>query len=349
MTGSRAPEPDAVDVAGVRAVPTDRCYLCGAEGPVVLRGLRDQLIGVPGIWSVRRCPRCGLQWLDPRPIDEDIGMLYGEGYFTHEGSAWPSGRVREFLTRVILAGRFHYPTAAGWRARLGRGLAAIPPLRDSAGQFVLWLGRRSGGRLLDVGCGNGGVLERMRGLGWAVRGVEPDPRAREAANDRLGADVVAPDLEAISSGREMFDVVSLVHVIEHVPDPIGMLDACRRVMRPEGVVVVRTPNLEALGARLFGRYWRGLECPRHLFVFSPQTLRTCTERAGLEVVEIRTPAVMARMIWHASWGFRRADSDAPTGSIARLGLSGLVFRGVEEVAVRMKPVGEEILLLARRR
>jgi len=86
--------------------------------------------------------------------------------------------------------------------------------------------------------------------------------------------------------------------------------------------------------------------PRHLFVFSPAALRTCAERAGLEVQEIRTPAVMARTIWHACRQFRQQGDREPTGAI-RTGLSGLLFRGVEEVSVRMRPVGEEILLVAR--
>jgi 2-polyprenyl-3-methyl-5-hydroxy-6-metoxy-1,4-benzoquinol methylase len=340
---------DTLDVAGIRSVSTDRCYLCDTDGTVLLQGLRDRLIGVSGAWNARRCPGCGLQWLDPRPIREDIGKLYGEGYFTHEESAWRPGRVREFLTGAILAGRFGYPTATGWRLLLGQALAAIPPLLDSAGQFVLWLGRYPGGRLLDVGCGNGDFLERMHGLGWAVRGVEPDPRARAVASDRLGRELVGPDLETVASQGEAFDVVSLVHVIEHVPDPIGTLDACRRLLRPGGLVVIRTPNAGSLGARLFGRWWLGLDVPRHLFVFSPATLRTCAERAGLEVAEIRTPAVMARSIWHTGREFRRMGGREPTSTAVRLGLSGLVFRAVEEVAVRMRPVGEEILLLARGR
>jgi len=339
--------PDTLALAGIRAVSADRCNLCGTEGTVVLQGLRDRLTGVPGAWSARRCPACGLQWLDPRPVEEDIGKLYGEGYFTHEESAWRPGRVREFLAGAILAGRFGYPTARGRRLRLGRTLAGLPPLLDSAGQLVLWLDRRPGGRLLDVGCGNGDFLERMRGLGWAVRGVEPDPHARAVAADRLGGDVVAPDLEAVASRGEAFDVVSLVHVIEHVADPIATLDACRRLLRPGGMVVIRTPNAGSLGARLLGRWWLGLDVPRHLFVFTPATLRTCVERAGLEVAEARTPAVMARSIWHTGRELRRARDREPSGLAVRLGLSGLLFRAAEEIAVRVRPVGEEILVVAR--
>src|SRR5439155_9571945 len=63
--------PDTLALAGIRAVSADRCYLCGTEGTVVLQGLRDRLTGVPGAWSARRCPACGLQWLDPRPVEED--------------------------------------------------------------------------------------------------------------------------------------------------------------------------------------------------------------------------------------------------------------------------------------
>jgi len=213
----------------------------------------------------------------------------------------------------------------------------------------MWLHQSSRGRLLDVGCGSGGFLAEMRSLGWDVRGVEPDPSAVRVARKRWGLDVACGTLEAGRFREGSFDVVTLSHVIEHLPDSIGTLRECGRVLAPDGRLVVVTPNIESLGHRAFGSFWRGLEVPRHLQLYSPRALRRSAERAGLRVGLLRTTANSARWNWAASRELKRTGSlpgGVPGPVSRRARLEALSFWVLERALVTLQPAGEEVVMVA---
>jgi 2-polyprenyl-3-methyl-5-hydroxy-6-metoxy-1,4-benzoquinol methylase len=139
----------------------------------------------------------------------------------------------------------------------------------------------------------------MRTLGWSVTGVDPDPKAVEAGRSR-GLEVFAGTISDVPSGKR-YDAITLNHVIEHVQDPVGLLLECGRRLRPEnGKIIITTPNLDSLGHRWFKGYWRGLEVPRHLLLFSQAALTNCVARSGLSLRSIRTETRLARMIYSPS-------------------------------------------------
>ncbi len=96
----------------------------------------------------------------------------------------------------------------------------------------------------------------------------------------------------------------MIHVIEHLFDPIGTLKICRRLLKPGGRLLVVTPNAASLGHAAFKAAWRGLEVPRHLFLFSRESLEICLEQAGFRVTRLRTLAETARGIWCNSQAIR---------------------------------------------
>ncbi|MEN3036859.1 MAG: class I SAM-dependent methyltransferase [Candidatus Methanosuratincola petrocarbonis] len=162
---------------------------------------------------------------------------------------------------------------------------------------------------------------------------------------KLGLEVIGGNLEAAEFPSRHFDAITMNHVIEHVPDPIGTLKECCRVLKPGGKLVVVTPNIGSMGYQVFGEHWRGLEVPRHLHLFSPRSLRTCAERAGLRVSDLRTTARNARFMYYASAIIRR-DGALPGGSPARTGMDmrGFAFQAIEHA----RGGGEEIVMEARR-
>lgn len=142
----------------------------------------------------------------------------------------------------------------------------------------------------------------------------------------------------------------MTHLIEHVHDPVGLLKECLRVLKPGGSLVAITPNVESLGHKVFRESWRGLEPPRHLQLFSLRTLRTCTERAGLQINRLYTTARGARSMWVASKLILRNDS-LPGISPKNLGwplhLKGRAFKLLECGLLPLRQnIGEEIVLLA---
>jgi 2-polyprenyl-3-methyl-5-hydroxy-6-metoxy-1,4-benzoquinol methylase len=190
----------------------------------------------------------------------------------------------------------------------------------------------------------------MRSLGWRVQGVEPDVEAVRVARRSFDLNIHHGTLvDARFPGNE-FDAVTLNHVIEHVLDPIGLLQECRRVLKAGGRVVVVTPNAQSLGRVRFGKTWRGWEPPRHLFLFTPKTLRTCAERAGLRIVTLRTTARLAPAIWMASSSLR---SKQLAGQI-RDGRAGWATTHIwtrvmglhEHLFGRRRAAGEEVVLVA---
>ncbi len=349
---SRAQAPAGANEIRTRAKPL--CYACGRRGEVLYEDLTDRLFGAPGRWSLKRCPDgdCGLLWLDPVPVEEDIGIAYWE-YYTHDGSEEAPPTVwRRWYRGVVaayLAARFGYDgTASRAGARLlGRALPLHPGRRAEADFGVMYLRACRGGSLLDVGCGGGSFLKRMEGLGWRVEGTDTDPVAVERARE-LGLTVHPGTLEARRYPDGNFDAVTMSHLVEHVHDPSALLRESWRVLKDGGRLVAVTPNAESWGHRLFGRDWRGLEPPRHLHVFTPRVLRRMAESAGFGHVEVRTTVRDANGMLVASRSLRRVGSfrtDRRPLALPRLWGRGMQL--TEWMLLQRKgDIGEEIALVA---
>jgi SAM-dependent methyltransferase len=234
---------------------------------------------------------------------------------------------------------------------VGSALSRIGPLRAIVCGSVRWLEACEGGRLLDVGCGNGSFLDQMRQLGWDVTGVEPDGAAVTVAREKLGLRVFEGSLEEAGLPGGHYDAITMNHVIEHLPDPIVTLKECHRVLRPGGKLIVATPNINSMGSQVFGEHWRGLEVPRHLHLFCPQSLRMAAERAGLEVRALWTSARSAPWMYAAS-SFIRRDGRLPGGSPEKTGAlvrwQGLGFLAQEHGLFGPGEAGEEIVMVAGR-
>jgi 2-polyprenyl-3-methyl-5-hydroxy-6-metoxy-1,4-benzoquinol methylase len=145
------------------------------------------------------------------------------------------------------------------------------------------------GSIFDIGCGSGFFLEFMRRRGWSISGIEPSSEHVTYATRHLGLQSVYQGMWPLNHEKNgELDVVSLFHVIEHLPSPIQALSAAKEILHPEGIVVLETPNVESWPAKFFGRRWVTLDAPRHLNLFSKYTLRYCLGKAGFEVLMLKT-------------------------------------------------------------
>lgn len=119
--------------------------------------------------------------------------------------------------------------------------------------------------------------------------------------------------------------------------------------KPNGKLILVTPNIKSLGHRVFGKNWRGLEVPRHLFIFSRQSLRICAELAGVKIQELRTSAKGARGIWSARYLVRKygvLSGGRPERQNILLIMEGIVFWLIEYFLAKIKDAGEELVLCA---
>jgi 2-polyprenyl-3-methyl-5-hydroxy-6-metoxy-1,4-benzoquinol methylase len=323
------------------------CILCSRNGVPLYSGLRDYTFGTAGSWDYRECQHCGLLWLSPRPLPKDMGTFYAT-YLTHQAKNDHAAarRLNEKFKLALWARAMQRPALSpNWLwAQIARVVSLDPFFRDIGRAGTMYLDGIKPGKVLDVGCGNGSFLGLMRSAGWDVAGLETDPKAAKLASERLGIPVRTGQLCQETYETGSFDAVTLHHVIEHVYDPPGLMAECRRILKPDGLLVVATPNLAGVGHRWFGANWRGLEPPRHLYLFTSDALADCARSAGIRVKLLRTSARMAPGIWMESRVIsKRKCGDAEwTASL----VGGLAFLMWERITrVRRKDAGEEILLV----
>ncbi len=236
------------------------CLLCGGGAfRLLCDAVEDYEYGAPGVYRWLECAGCRLVRLDPFPPPAVLAAAYPPDYhaFVEPGSRLLHGLRRASERRIA--------------RRLVRGLP-------------------DGAAVLDVGCSTGALLGAIGELGpYRLHGVELDAEAAAAAR-RRGIEVREGELESAGLPAESMDLVTLQHLIEHVADPLATLSEARRVLRPGGRIAGELPNLASWDAALFGRFWGGGHAPRHLWFFTPETLRRSLERAGFDAVEV-TPSL----------------------------------------------------------
>lgn len=309
------------------------CYLCGKHGILFYRNLVDCLFGAPGEWAFRKCsdPGCGLVWLDPRPTLAEIGKAY-RTYYTH-GQVNNAQQTRPArIARIILH-------------RISIILLGLGAERRR--YKCMYLDQLPTGRLLEVGCGNGKRLARLQALGWDVMGQEVDPIASEYVRKTRSIRVHMGPLETMEVS-EKYDVVIMSHVIEHVHDPVALLTiCCNRMLKDNGLLVLLTPNAASYGHRKFGATWRGLEPPRHLHLFTCETLIQISQKSGFSRQRCWTTPVGAGGIGQSSLPLAKTIKQEHPLITMRDVLRGFWFQiAASWVFLTDKNSGEECILMA---
>ena len=227
-----------------------RCIVCG-DAPVAVFA-RAEL-------EVVRSPGCGLEWQSPFPSEARLRELYAGDYFER------------------------------WGARDAAAYARVRAMKHAThGAFLREIARlRSGGRLLDVGCATGFLLEIAEQQGFDSFGLDPNPQAARIARERFGERVQPGELDSAAFPGIAFDVVTLIDVLEHVPDPAALLSRVYERLAPGGVLAAVLPNAASLVHRLLGPRWPHY-APEHLFFWTPRALERQLAAAGFAVHAIRT-------------------------------------------------------------
>jgi 2-polyprenyl-3-methyl-5-hydroxy-6-metoxy-1,4-benzoquinol methylase len=240
---------------------TTTCNLCGSDAIEDVRLIPDYLLERPQVTAALvRCRACGLVYQTPRPTLAEMAAHYPAEYEPY------TDRTASKEPNPLLKRAYAYGTQKRTR-------------------FVTR--RKSGGRLLDIGCASGTFLLGMQThRGWQVQGVEPSAQVAEYARVVHNLDVFPGTLEEADFPAGAFDCVTMWDVLEHVHDPLGTLREISRVLKDDGIVVIRVPNLASWDATIFSATWAGLDAPRHLFVFRPETLKAMLAQANFGVIDL---------------------------------------------------------------
>jgi 2-polyprenyl-3-methyl-5-hydroxy-6-metoxy-1,4-benzoquinol methylase len=232
-----------------------KCAYCGsAERTLAYKDVQDwSFYCAPGKWTYWDCTACKSLYLDPRPTQATIGAAYGS-YYTHAANTRISiiKKVKEkiineylaFKLNVNIKPRLNIPASLSWvlypikyKVPLPFGFKELAELPK--------------GKMLDVGCGNGDTVFYAKQIGWQAKGIELDPVAVNASKSR-GLDIVEGTYECLSNYSSEYDCVVCSHVLEHVYDPVKMLQLLSQTLKSNGVLILSLPNAPSHLRRQFG-------------------------------------------------------------------------------------------------
>jgi len=321
---------------------------CGSDGIYLYTSLQDRLFGVEGEWNLKRCKsqQCGLIWLDPMPINEDIYQAY-ESYYTHVDNV-PS--KHSIISKIISGYRaYEYGYLIDQTTLLhrilGKALSFFGFIKEHMDYPFIYFKDMPKGKLLELGSGNGDTLKLFKDWGWQAEGLDFDSKAVENASSK-GLKVHQGNIFAQNFTSNTFDAIFSSHVMEHVPDPIGLMQEGLRVLKPNGCFVAVTPNASSRLHEKFKINWRGLEPPRHLQIFCPKSILYAAQQAGFKKIIITTGNYSAINIWLMSYKLSKEGAIQEQHSTYTRYFAHLV-RFFLNVTHRFSLLsGEEIILIA---
>ncbi|MFC5412316.1 class I SAM-dependent methyltransferase [Larkinella bovis] len=205
---------------------------------------------------IQNCGKCGLKATNPRPVEGEIGRFYqSDDYISHSDTR-----------KGIISQLYHTVRTITVRQKV----KLITDLSPQKGQ------------LLDIGCGSGYFLSASQQAGWKIMGTEPDTNTRRQAAERTYIQLKRSIFELDDTRK--FDVITLWHVLEHIHELQETLDWIRAHTLSKGHVVIAVPNYHSWDAKHYKQFWAAYDVPRHLYHFSPGTMRTLLSRYGFEIV-----------------------------------------------------------------
>ena len=290
----------------IRTRAVECCPQCGASGQQIHQNLSDRLFGAPGVWGSKRCSnrQCGLVWLDPMPTIEDIHLAYAN-YYTHENDTTRRKRYAWQGYRSMLFGSDRFPASLGQKIA-GVCFFVLPNRKPAVEYPFRQLNGLPVGRILEIGCGAGDMLQHMKLSGWQTVGIDFDGAAVMAAQAK-GLEVHVGDLSMQAFPDMSFDAVMMNHVIEHLPMPLQTLLEINRILRPGGLLIGITPNAESWGHRHFSRDWLALHPPQHLQIFTQSALSNMANKAGFAQVRVTVSAMNAMEVLKGSVQLRSPE------------------------------------------
>ena len=265
------------------------CPYCGsADRSIAYEGVQDWAFAcAPGHWSYWNCGRCQALYLHQRPTPASIGNAYTR-YYTHTGDQRTS-RLGTFKQRLrneywsttlqtSIAPRLGLPRWAAWAT------AGLKPWIAEPFGLRQWA-QLPKGLLIDVGCGNGDKLKLASQLGWQARGIELDASAVQAAQAQ-GLQVEQGGYELLANYKGQADCVVCSHVLEHVHQPLHLLQLLLDSLSPRSVMLLSVPNATSFLRRHYGENWRGLEAPRHLAIPDGAWLGDYLRAQGMRCMQV---------------------------------------------------------------
>ncbi len=280
-----------------------KCIICSAETKQLPRARYDDRYGYRGYFPLTECCSCGHISLLAEFSDTELADLYSTYY-----------------PRSALTIEDHHPhvEVSGFIAWLNGAMSAA----------FRWVPKNV--RVLDIGCGFGETLGYHKKRGCEVFGVEADENIRRVA-DKYGYTVHIGLFDSKNFPHNSFDYVTMDQVMEHVQQPVKVLEGIARVLRPGGVAILSVPNAHGWGARLFGHRWIHWHAPYHMQFYSVRSINEAVSRSGLKIERTMTRTTSSWI--HYQW--IHLLTYPPEGSPSKFWAKNGTYTTSQKMAIRL--------------
>jgi len=212
-------------------------------------------------FEILACPECDFQYTFPIPEKLNIGKYYN---------------FPEYIS--------HTDTKKGWLNRIYHMVRQLT-LKQKAKLIQSFFGIKKG-KILDIGAGTGAFVNTMKTIGWEVVGLEPDAASRSKALSTYGIQI-EPQETLFNLPKHNFDVITLWHVLEHVHELNDYLVSFNSLLNTDGKLIIAVPNHTSFDAQYYKHMWAAYDVPRHLYHFSPQSMKELCSRHNFEIIKYK--------------------------------------------------------------
>ena len=232
------------------------CLVCDNESFTISLTCPDYFL-TQERFNICRCEKCGFLFTNPRPSAAELPAYYqSTEYISHSNS---SQGIQNTLYQWVR------------KYTLGR-------------KYKLILSQQKGSRILDIGCATGEFLNYFKRRKWETFGIEPDAQARQMGISNYALSIEDEDyLHKLPDAS--FDVITLWHVLEHVPLLNERIDQLQRLLSPGGILFIAVPNPASADAKYYGSFWAAYDVPRHLYHFTQDTITLLFSKHAFGLVQ----------------------------------------------------------------
>jgi 2-polyprenyl-3-methyl-5-hydroxy-6-metoxy-1,4-benzoquinol methylase len=259
-----------------------RCPVCGSDKIEELYSDINDKIGRNNKFSVSTCRICSHAFTNPLPDSKFVLDYYSDSYYSYNIDIPRFNRRIKFRIKNWL-----YKSS---NKNIIYSLISKPIIQQTA-IFPKYI---PGGKILDIGCGNGAFLSFMKEIGWKTFGTEISRKAVEVAL-KNGHEVFEGNISDANYSDNFFDTVTLNNVFEHIPEPAEFIREIYRVLKPGGELIIGVPNFSSYSRKIFKSYWAGLLVPEHLHHFTGKSLKMLAEINGYRNVVIK--GIFRTILW----------------------------------------------------
>ncbi|HCQ29793.1 MAG TPA: hypothetical protein DIU39_05865 [Flavobacteriales bacterium] len=231
------------------------CPICTSEESRLFLQCKDYTVSQK-VFDIVECSACGFKYTNPRPKPEELGKYYeSEEYISHSGTK-----------KGLIYKAYH-----------------IARNYTLSKKFTL-INKNQPKNLLDIGCGTGEFLNYCKQKGLNTTGVEPGEKARNFATFEYSLTVFDEDF--LKNTDKKFDVITMWHVLEHVPFLQQRMEELYALLSDDGALYIAVPNCESYDASYYGKYWAAYDVPRHLYHFTKKDISSLAEKNNFIVEKI---------------------------------------------------------------